>query len=559
MSFLYLKKNINIQNKTFYFNYMSQKLLMNLPKFKLVDYELIDIESLFKENKKTQKNIIEQSKKEIIKKKFQYLINKCEEYKKFIVDLWKFDLMEKRIKEYKSIISKETFSEEQIIIFDYGDKLNKIFEIFIKGEKINSENIEEYKSLKTMNNDEFINQMIYELNNYSKNNTMLMKTIKVISFFLFYETFDLNDENPITNLKREILISHLHHQKEQFDNSFSCLFLLNNNYIPYEKINLTFEISNNNKKNEYKLNKEYIRNLLTHKCVLPSLYSIIKSYTIGNTISENELKNSIIEDIDKNKIYFIPIPENTIAGLTIYNGNIFLKLRYIHFLNKEKPIINEAPQQLNSLFSTLKHEQSQRNIKKKILKNQPFLNTIDIINENKIIYNSEKEEDIINTLKNEKNENFKIIEVENEHNLLKKKRKRKNISNIIKQNIKELFEEKKNINRKIYLISKLIEKEERSNLLNNLLFGNKKDYNKFTYHSSVYMLDVSNYPDKFYEISYNYNKLKKIDLKLEKKGNINILPSKTVYTKLVRYKKINKGLPCSRNVGNDYEINNSLI
>ena len=60
-----MKKNINIQNKTFYFNYMSQKLLMNLPKFKLVDYELIDIESLFKENKKTQKNIIEQSKKEI--------------------------------------------------------------------------------------------------------------------------------------------------------------------------------------------------------------------------------------------------------------------------------------------------------------------------------------------------------------------------------------------------------------------------------------------------------------------------------------------------------------
>ena len=44
------------------------------------------------------------------------------------------------------------------------------------------------------------------------------------------------------------------------------------------------------------------------------------------------------------------------------------------------------------------------------------------------------------------------------------------------------------------------------------------------------MLDVSNYPDKFYEISYNYNNLKKLDLELEKKGNINILPSKTVCT-----------------------------
>ncbi len=73
------------------------------------------------------------------------------------------------------------------------------------------------------------------------------------------------------------------------------------------------------------------------------------------------------------------------------------------------------------------------------------------------------------------------------------------------------------------------------------------------------MLDVSNYPDKFYEISYNYNNLKKLDLELEKKGNINILPSKTVCTKLVRHKKRNRGLPCSRNIGNDYEIKNSLI
>ena len=538
---------------------MNLKYFNNLPEFKLLNYKLIDIESLFKENQKTQKNITEQSKKEHIKKQFQYLINKCEEYKEIIIDIWKLDLIEKRIKEYNSIISKENFSEEQIIIFNYGDKLNKIFEIFIKGEKINSNNIEEYNSLKTMNNEQFINQMIFELNNYSKNNTMLIKAIKYISFFLFYETFDLNDENPIINLKREILISHLHHKKEEFDNTFFCLYLLNNYYIPYEKINLTFEIINNNKKNVYKFNKEYIRNLLTHKCVLPSFYSIIKSYQFGNIISENELKNSIIEDIDKNKIYFIPIPENTISGLTIYNCNVFLKLRYIYFLIKEKPIINEAPQQLNLIFTTLKNEQSHRNIKKIILKNQPFLNTIDIINENVNIYDSEKEENIINILKNESNNNFKTIEVEKEHKLLKKKRKRKNIVKIIKENIKELFEEKKNINKKIYSISKLIEKEENGNLLDNLLFGNKKDYNQFTYHSSVYMLDVSNYPDKFYEISYNYNNLKKLDLELEKKGNINILPSKTVCTKLVRHKKRNRGLPCSRNIGNDYEIKNSLI
>ena len=170
---------------------MNLKYFNNLPEFKLLNYELIDIESLFKENQKTQKNITEESKKEYIKKQFQYLINKCEEYKEIIIDIWKFDLIKKRIKEYKSIISKETFSEEQIIIFNYGDKLNKIFEIFIKGEKINSENLEEYNSLKTMNNEQFINQMIFELNNYSKNNTMLIKEIKYNSFFLFYETFNL--------------------------------------------------------------------------------------------------------------------------------------------------------------------------------------------------------------------------------------------------------------------------------------------------------------------------------------------------------------------------------
>ena len=36
--------------------------------------------------------------------------------------------MEKRIKEYKKILSNENFTEEHKIIFEYGDKLNNIFE-----------------------------------------------------------------------------------------------------------------------------------------------------------------------------------------------------------------------------------------------------------------------------------------------------------------------------------------------------------------------------------------------------------------------------------------------
>ena len=494
----------------------------NLPKFKLVEYELIDIESNFQENKQIQKFLIDKSKKQFIKNKFEYLIKNCEIIKNTSIS-WKKEFMEKRIKEYKKILSNENFTEEHKIIFEYGDKLNNIFEKFLIGNKINN-NIKEYKSLKTMNNSQFLNQITFELNNYSKKDSILINQIKIISFFLFYEVFNSDEENPITNLKREILISHLHHNNEAFDITFPCLFILNNNYIPFEKIKLNFEITNNNNKNKYIFNKDYIINLLTNKCVLPSLHTIINSYNSENFISELDLKNSIIDDIYSNKIYFIPVPENTIAGLTIYNCNIFLKLRYIEFLNKNKPLINETPQQLNLICSTIKHEQSHRNIKKLILKNEPFLNTLDIINNNTLINDFEIEDDnIINSIKLETNENLKTIEVEKENKYLNKKRKRKNITNVIKENIYKLFEGKKNINRKIYSINKLIEKDETGNLLDNILFGNKKDYNIFTFHSSVYMLDIYNYPNKFFNISFNYNKYKQYDLKLEKKTNLKII------------------------------------
>ena len=92
--------------------------------------------------------------------------------------------MEKRIKEYKKILSNENFTEEHKIIFEYGDKLNNIFENFLKGNKINN-NIKEYKSLKTMNNSQFLNQITFELNNYSKKDSILINQIKIFLSFYF--------------------------------------------------------------------------------------------------------------------------------------------------------------------------------------------------------------------------------------------------------------------------------------------------------------------------------------------------------------------------------------
>ena len=61
--------------------------------------------------------------------------------------------------------------------------MNNIFENFLKRNKINN-NIKEYKSLKTMNNSQFLNQITFELNNYSKKDSILINQIKIISFFI---------------------------------------------------------------------------------------------------------------------------------------------------------------------------------------------------------------------------------------------------------------------------------------------------------------------------------------------------------------------------------------
>ena len=48
-----------------------------------------------------------------------------------------------------------------------------------------------------MNNSQFLNQITFELNNYSKKDSILINQIKIISFFLFYEVFNSDEKNPI--------------------------------------------------------------------------------------------------------------------------------------------------------------------------------------------------------------------------------------------------------------------------------------------------------------------------------------------------------------------------
>ncbi len=61
-----------------------------------------------------------------------------------------------------------------------------------------------------------------------------------------------------------------------------------------------------------------------------------------NIVEYEELKNSIINDIDNNHIFFIPLPEKSLLGLTPYNCNLFIKIDYIYFLNKDSPQIKQS-------------------------------------------------------------------------------------------------------------------------------------------------------------------------------------------------------------------------
>ena len=271
-------------------------------------------------NLKKKNDNLEKEKKELIfygeyEKNFKY----CEEelYKKF--DLIQKQIKRRKIKRkrrnkiirYKKI--KNIFSQIKDIKktkkkkkIQYN-KNNKIIHISI-GDEMSDENF--FQSL---------NDAIKRINNNWNENDIknLNDELSEIDFSFIH----LNSNSPLTNLKKELLIDIVLQEKyEENSKDFRMLRIKNSTKIPIIK-GIPFKI-----KEEYVyFNKEFIIDkILGNIGIINAFYRTIQNFTPISQMDLNDLKKKIKEMINNTNIYFCDLP-NDIYGLTIYNGDIFIR------------------------------------------------------------------------------------------------------------------------------------------------------------------------------------------------------------------------------------------
>ena len=270
------------------------------------------------DNLEKKNDNLEKEKKELIfygeyEKNFKY----CEEelYKKF--DLIQKQIKRRKIKRkrrnkiirYKKI--KNIFSQIKDIKktkkkIQYN-KNDKIIHISI-GDEMSDEKF--FQSLK---------DAIKRINNNWNENDIknLNDELSEIDFSFIH----LNSNSPLTNLKKELLIDIVLQEKyEENSKDFRMLRIKNSTKIPIIK-GIPFKI-----KEEYVyFNKEFIIDkILGNIGIINAFYRTIQNFTPIGRMDLNDLKKKITEMINNTNIYFCDLP-NDIYGLTIYNGDIFIR------------------------------------------------------------------------------------------------------------------------------------------------------------------------------------------------------------------------------------------
>ena len=137
--------------------------------------------------------------------------------------------------------------------------------------------------------------------------------------------------------------------------------------LSYLKINkstitplLKLEFTINGKK--YDLNKEELFNIFTSDIILKfykkNLSDFIPDFN-KKIENDDEIKTHIKNYLENYNIYFCDLPNN-IMGVTLYSGNIYLKLKYIkeYFINKKSDVIDEDDSLIirEKIVLNLKHE-----------------------------------------------------------------------------------------------------------------------------------------------------------------------------------------------------------
>ena len=163
--------------------------------------------------------------------------------------------------------------------------------------------------------------------------------------------------NIIKDIKKNGILSIIYADtlKEKSE-GLSYLKINKSTISPFIKLEFTIN------KKKYDLNKEELFKIFTSDIIIKfykeNLSDFIPDFD-KKIQNDEEIKNYIKNYLENYNIYFCDLPNN-IMGVTLYSGNIYLKLKYIkeYFINKQSDIIEEDNSLIirEKIVLNLKHE-----------------------------------------------------------------------------------------------------------------------------------------------------------------------------------------------------------
>ena len=186
---------------------------------------------------------------------------------------------------------------------------------------------------------ELFEQIIsYIKDNQPKNGNKIKTFFKKVGYNALFSILD--NDSYLTKIKKDIIIQFLFDKgifnntsDFKIDDSVMILTGIDDKEFSIEKQNLNFpEIKLSSGKN-IKLNKKLICQFLKSEAIISAAKETLNQFKDNklNSIDSETLKNSA-ESFMKNDFYSISINDR-IYAFTIYNGNIFINIKYYDYIN----------------------------------------------------------------------------------------------------------------------------------------------------------------------------------------------------------------------------------
>ena len=222
-----------------------------------------------------------------------------------------------------------------------------------KGEKKIIQDIIAHKLGDTLDINKFIESFekaVINLNS-SKDNKESIKNF----LHYFNETnnliFDKNTPLHIRQFQMDLVIDILINYDQKNNLQKECLLESNYTKVPFTK-GISFNVDNK----KYQFDKEYIKDLISSNIgILNGFKKMLQIFVTTKEFNYETLINDINDIINSSNIYFIDLPKD-VYGLTICNGDIFIKSEYLCEALNESENSDFRLTAIAKIYLTLLHE-----------------------------------------------------------------------------------------------------------------------------------------------------------------------------------------------------------